>query len=573
MSAKRPSTRRLPARPSLEKLKKHAKALLGAVRADDADALGMVQTFHPRPAEFSGLRDAQLTLARLYGCADWQALTEAVELRQLRSRSVTEQAALFVDHACLRYNGDDRSYRYRLAVELLAGEPRIARVDLYAALVAGDVDAVRAALAADASGINLAGGPRGWPPLLYLTYSRVPAPVGAVREILGLLLGHGADPNSQVMLDGTYRFSALAGAMGEGERGPVDCPPHPEAGALVRMLLEAGADPNESQGLYNTMFTDSIDQWLPILIEHGLNSTHRAWAADNPRTTFDFFLALAATEGRFERVRLLVEHGADPNAVNDYNGRSCHTNALIRGHEELAAWLVAHGARVEPLNAADQFRLALRRDDDAELARLLAAHPALKAEPALLREAMHYGPERARWMLAQGFDINGQTPDGRTLLMDHAQRSQVSVVRALVEHGADPDIVENSYGATALGFALHNRNWPVVEYLVGRSNSLLDVSSVPDVERARVLLERNPALVTSRTKRGNTPLHLVSQAREQDLDPDASAALIDLLLAHGADIEARNDEGLTPLAWFRQRGIDEIVELLAARGARREPGD
>jgi len=38
----------------------------------------------------------------------------------------------------------------------------------------------------------------------------------------------------------------------------------------VRLLLDAAADPVESQGWYNTMFTDSADVWLPLLMDYGL---------------------------------------------------------------------------------------------------------------------------------------------------------------------------------------------------------------------------------------------------------------------------------------------------------------
>jgi ankyrin repeat protein len=66
---------------------------------------------------------------------------------------------------------------------------------------------------------------------------------------------------------------------------------------------------------------------------------------------------------------------------------------------------------------------------------------------------------------------------------------------------------------------------------------------------------------------GNTPLHVVSQARDDNVDVEASAATIDLLLAHGADLSARNNEGLTPLGSYRKLGVDELVDLLHARGA------
>src|SRR5688572_6804191 len=86
----------LPERPSIEKLKKDAKQLLRDFRAGDSAALQRVSGFHPRPSEFSGLRDAQLALARQYGYPDWEHLCTAAELKLLRSRSLTENAELFV---------------------------------------------------------------------------------------------------------------------------------------------------------------------------------------------------------------------------------------------------------------------------------------------------------------------------------------------------------------------------------------------------------------------------------------------------------------------------------------------
>jgi ankyrin repeat protein len=66
---------------------------------------------------------------------------------------------------------------------------------------------------------------------------------------------------------------------------------------------------------------------------------------------------------------------------------------------------------------------------------------------------------------------------------------------------------------------------------------------------------------------GNTPLHTVSQARDLDIDVESSAAMVDLLLERGADLEATNNEGLTPLQWYRKLGVDDMVELLQERGA------
>ena len=86
----------LPAKPDLVHLKKQAKQLLRDVRAQQGEALQTIVAFHPRPAEFSNLRDAQLALARRYGYADWEQLRNEVELRQLRSGTPQEQAERFI---------------------------------------------------------------------------------------------------------------------------------------------------------------------------------------------------------------------------------------------------------------------------------------------------------------------------------------------------------------------------------------------------------------------------------------------------------------------------------------------
>jgi hypothetical protein len=78
----------LPVEPDLDHLKKQAKQLLRNVRAQQGEALQLMVTYHPRPAEFSGLRDAQLVLARRYGFAGWEQLRDEVELRNCAAADI-----------------------------------------------------------------------------------------------------------------------------------------------------------------------------------------------------------------------------------------------------------------------------------------------------------------------------------------------------------------------------------------------------------------------------------------------------------------------------------------------------
>jgi ankyrin repeat protein len=159
-------------------------------------------------------------------------------------------------------------------------------------------------------------------------------------------------------------------------------PPHRQARALVELLLDAGADPNDSQALYNTHFLPDTD-WLQLFLDRGLTAARAInWNDRSQERILDYLLGQAALQGFTKRVALLLHHGADPSGRNHYNRRTHLENALLNGHLDIAELLKRRGASTPHLTGEEQFRAACLAGDEAEARRLLAAHPAAKNDPA-----------------------------------------------------------------------------------------------------------------------------------------------------------------------------------------------
>ena len=151
------------------------------------------------PDEVDGftLADAQLVLARSHGFASWPRLrdylrrseglrrdptaiddTELDDVIALDARGdegdVRRIARAVPALACLRYDGADDPDRWARAAELVQRHPDLPRRDLFVAATLADPASLRTHLEADPGAAVRSGGPFGWPPLLYLAYSRVP---------------------------------------------------------------------------------------------------------------------------------------------------------------------------------------------------------------------------------------------------------------------------------------------------------------------------------------------------------------------------------------------------------------
>ena len=241
-------------------------------------------------------------IAHRYGFLTWRQLEVHVD------QPAPREDADFLHLACLNYHHDRPVFRQR-AREMLVRDPSLAERDIWHAACVGAADEVARMLDADPSLIEARGGWFDWEPLLYAAYARLDLPGRSTLTVARQLVERGANPNAFYMWGGDCRFTALTGAFGEGEQGPVNQPPHPEWEEFARLLLDAGAGPNDGQALYNRMFIRD-DRCLEMLLEYGLNCEHRInWRSGKGRV-LDYQLDWAVRNNHVARAELLVEHGA-----------------------------------------------------------------------------------------------------------------------------------------------------------------------------------------------------------------------------------------------------------------------
>ncbi|MFK7857506.1 MAG: ankyrin repeat domain-containing protein [Granulosicoccus sp.] len=565
-------TRTLPANPSLSLLKKQAKKLLKQFREGNVLAVASVNTHHPRPDAFTGLRDAQLVIARSYTYANWSELCEAVQIAQDGQNTLADNASLFIRLGCVQYSGNDSLRNYQRARRLVTAFPDIAEFDVYSALVANNATAVSNFLESDPTLAVTTGGPLSWPPLLYVTYSRVGEQVDS-RSSLSIarqLIEYGASPNSHIILNEQYRFTALTGAMGEGENG-VNQPAHPQADEMVELLLDAGANPNDGQGLYNTMFTNSVDKWLTVLLGKGLRADDMLnWNAtgdDAKVTTLNFQLASAVAGNCLPRVQTLLSAGASAGTRNTYNGRLVHTNALLAGCEDIAQLLENHGAIPEKLGTEEQFVLACVQENDELIGALLDDNPELTGKASLLHAAADNASLRmVKLLVSYGFDINAQAQYGRTLLHQYALKNDCVSIKQLLSLGARADIRDSSHNAIAAVFAAYSVSFEAMRLLLDASDSLLDAASGAYLEKVQSLVDNDSALLKSRTEQGNTVLHVIGYWLQQEPEYEVYQSLVQWLVSAGADVHAKNRRGQTPYQFHLANGFDTLADLFEEYG-------
>ncbi len=430
---------------NLEFYRKQAKALLRSAQSGDETALARLSKHSTRfdPAA-PKLHDAQFAIAREEGFPSWPRFRAFLVQSGLEDRGLT---AAFIDAALSDL---------RRATEILAQHPSIKDGGFYVDLVLGNATAVEQVVAADPGMVRPPSGPQNLTPLIYTCFSRFARPAsgyaGGLVETARRLLRHGADPNATwVPTDHPdYPLSCVYAASGLNN--------NPE---LTRLLLEAGANPNDNESLYHaTEHADLV--CLKLLLQYG--------AKPERTNALKHILDREDLEG----LRLLLRSGADPNEINGRAETALHW-AVLRGRSPaIVAELLEHGSRIDAQRSDNRTAYAIAiHTGQRETAALLASRGActeLMAIDRFLAECATLPNQPLESLLAKWPDLATQ-PGTERLIPDLTSSHQTALVRTLLAAGV-PVNARGEMGATALHWACWKGYADLVAVLLQHGASL-----------------------------------------------------------------------------------------------------
>lgn len=370
----------------------------------------------------------------------------------------------------------------------------------------------------------------------------------------------------------------------------------------VRALVELGADINARStvgaGALDYTWHHQMASWL---IEQGLELDAFAaarWgridelralldadsaAANHPRHGGTRPLHVAKTP---EVIDLLLDHGADLEARDDtFGGTPVQWGITeMSGRPDVSAHMLARGAvgdviawacttSLEPLRAAIEADPSWLEERTGEGRLRFGDHPkphiycySLGGATPLIMAAHRGRTAAVKLLLELGAEVNAKDPESRTALHWAAAGDHATVVRALLDAGADTSITESEFGSDAAGWAAFSRAHNSIAVFVERQpiTNVSEMAAMGLFAELRDAIDRNPNRLDGDGD-GFTPVRSAAFYGYPEI--------LRWLLERGASVHGVNKFGKTALSLARERGWTQSVELLEAAGAKMPDDD
>jgi ankyrin repeat protein len=388
-----------------------------------------------------------------------------------------------------------------------------------------------------------------------------PPPEADYAAVAGMLIRHGADVRAVASSRGAQplHMAAVSGNM-----------------PVVRVLLDHGALLDVPDNYGQTPFLIACGGgWTDIaklLLKRGANYKLRTGGGEAA-------LHQAAASGNLELVSLLLSLGLDVNDDGAEPGCTPLCYAAQYGRLEVAKYLIAKGAKAEPVTSQPPL-IKVAFGPDAFKVMYKARFP--ESKPVQTGTVYEY-LEIAKLLIANGANIDVASKDGWTPFLAALSFGFSDMVDLLIEQGAELKVPRGAR-YTLLHTACRGGNQKIVKMLLSKgvdiaaldADGFLPLHTAADNGRPALieLLLAQGLKVGVKTFDGRTPLHLVSQGRVSvrnrmvypPLDADYAGAA-EVLIRHGADVRAIAGGSEQPLHTAAQAGNTPVAKILLEHGA------
>ncbi|KAK7445073.1 hypothetical protein VKT23_014935 [Stygiomarasmius scandens] len=252
-------------------------------------------------------------------------------------------------------------------------------------------------------------------------------------------------------------------------------------------------------------------------------------------------LMAASEQGKFEVVKLLIDRGADVNAVNKsiLLGGTPLRAAAQGEHMQVIKLLLQSGANVYPLLDAIKHR-------ELDTVKLLMLNSASHG-CALHKAAEYQKIDIMRFVLdIEGVNVNAKDDFGTTPLQDAARGGEENIIKLLIEKGADVDAEGGLYG-TALQTAVCWGQLGAVKLLIAKG---ADVNAKAGIEGTALEAAANTG-----------HLDIMKFLLENGADVNAKGG------KYGSAIQAARAPPLFVFFSVPEGTRNSIIDLLRQRGA------
>jgi len=582
-------TRKLPAQPSLEQLRKQAKDLLEQFRAGEAAAVAEVRTFErdPDPNSFA-LNDAQRVLARAYGYASWPKLKAFVDGDNVKELGAAVQRGDFARVRALLHARPEL-----IGMDMSEGDEHRA---LHYAVLRRDSAMVRLLMEAgadahkgiwphrDATAALTIARDRGYDDIVAVIedeerarreeLSCPNATVSPVQDQINAAIADADNATAIVLLEADGSLIQACDSRGG---TPLHTAAEEGNTEMLEWLLERRAKVNK-EDMAGLTALDRAAIWLDAESYRPIAELLKRYGGTK---TIRSTVAQADAEG----VRELIE--ANPALLRQIgNDGGLLTLAVKHGHLDIIQLLLDLGADVDErlmLESLDEPVLSwgfplwhAAQQNEVEIARLLldrGADPnanvyasgwplgnAWNHEGGELKKLLlERGAKKQPYMVAATHDVEG----ARQLL---AGEPAVEVVNELLwaacDHGC-PEIVKLVLAHVKWAANDSQWHWVIIQPIRGAG---ADSTANAGHFRCMDLLLRhgvNPNV----TRMGQSGLHFAAAYQGSVSDADR-ARFAAMLIDYGAKLDLRDDLlKSTPLGWASRWGRAKLAELFITRGA------